>query len=295
MASKLKTRDRDVNGVIVSQRERDGFVNGTAMAVAHQKEISDWFRNRETIDLINALVVDLGLEVNPGISQDSNAARISAAYPDLVISRRGAPETGGGTWVHPDLAIQLAQWCSPVFAIQVSRWVRDWLLEIYSPTQIEADIDRVGIRSDLKDVKRLELMDQVKEFLTAAGRYNPKDVQTQIYFGKVHNRLNIVLTTEKAADMRARLERHLGRKVSESQLLRDFFPITDLVNYGTLCQAAANEMIANGTDPLTAIDVAAKQVLAKNYIAKPIDFTEQISLVRQRIAQRDQLKIKGTE
>jgi hypothetical protein len=196
--------------------------------------------------------------------------------------------------VHPDLAIQLAQWCNTTFAIQVSRWVRDWLLEIYNPTQIESDIDRVAIRADLKDIKRLDLMDRVRDFLQAAGRYNPKDEQTRIYFGRVHNKLNAVLTTEKAIEMRARLERHLSKKVSESELLRDFFPITDLVNFGTLCQAAANEMRMNGTDPLVAIDIAAKQVLPKDYVAKPIDFTEQISLVRQRIAQRDQLKIKDS-
>lgn len=29
-----------------------------------------------------------------------------------------------GSWIHPDLAVQLAQWISPVFAIQVSRWIR---------------------------------------------------------------------------------------------------------------------------------------------------------------------------
>ena len=294
MAAKIKFRSRQVNGIEVQQRERDGFVNGTTMCVAHSKEISEWFRRRETIELITALAVDLGLEINPGISQDSNAAKVSAAYPDLVLSKRGSPESGGGTWLHPDLAIQLAQWCNTTFAIQVSRWVRDWLLEIYNPTQIESDIDRVAIRGDLKDIKRLDLMDRVKEFLQAAGRYNPKDEQTQMFFGRVHNKLNVVLTTEKAVEMRARLERHLSKKVSESELLRDFFPITDLVNFGTLCQAAANEMRMNGTDPLIAIDIAAKQVLSKDYVAKPIDFTEQISLVRQRIAQRDQLKIKDS-
>ena len=27
-------------------------------------------------------------------------------------------------WIHPDLAIQLAQWISPKFALQVSKWIR---------------------------------------------------------------------------------------------------------------------------------------------------------------------------
>ena len=32
-----------------------------------------------------------------------------------------------GTWVHPDVAILLAQWCSPKFAVRVSQWVRERL------------------------------------------------------------------------------------------------------------------------------------------------------------------------
>jgi hypothetical protein len=28
-------------------------------------------------------------------------------------------------WIHPDLAIQLAQWISPIFALQVSKWIRE--------------------------------------------------------------------------------------------------------------------------------------------------------------------------
>ena len=31
------------------------------------------------------------------------------------------------TWIHPDLAIQLAQWISPIFALQVSKWIRTLL------------------------------------------------------------------------------------------------------------------------------------------------------------------------
>jgi hypothetical protein len=34
-----------------------------------------------------------------------------------------------GTWIHPDLAIQLAQWISPIFALQVSKWIRTLLTD----------------------------------------------------------------------------------------------------------------------------------------------------------------------
>jgi hypothetical protein len=32
-----------------------------------------------------------------------------------------------GTWVHPQMAIHLAQWLSAAFAVQVSEWVLEWM------------------------------------------------------------------------------------------------------------------------------------------------------------------------
>lgn len=34
----------------------------------------------------------------------------------------------GGSWIHPDLAVQLTQWISPLFSLQVSSWVRELAL-----------------------------------------------------------------------------------------------------------------------------------------------------------------------
>jgi KilA-N domain len=76
----------------------------------------------------------------------------------LILSKRGSPENGGGTWLHPDLAIQLAQWCSPAFAIQVSRWVREWMTIGQNPVNLhQDDIDRIVFRDTLKDESRLRM------------------------------------------------------------------------------------------------------------------------------------------
>ena len=40
---------------------------------------------------------------------------------ELVIAKRGGSKQG--TFVHPDIAINLGQWLSPKFAVQVSRRV----------------------------------------------------------------------------------------------------------------------------------------------------------------------------
>ena len=55
-----------------------------------------------------------------------------------LINQTGLPESrlidiisGGnpklqGTWVHPYIAINLAQWLSPKFAVKESQWVTEW-------------------------------------------------------------------------------------------------------------------------------------------------------------------------
>lgn len=130
----------EVNSTTVEQRAVDGFINGTAMAVAHGKKINDWFRNGLTLKLFEALALDLNLEIKEENSRNLDAVKLSASkyknlFPELIFAKQGSPEAGGGTWVHPDLAIQLAQWCSPRFAIQVSRWVREWMTTGQNPIQ----------------------------------------------------------------------------------------------------------------------------------------------------------------
>jgi len=287
---------RAVNGTAIEQRQTDGFINGTAMSVAHNKDLTQWFRTKDTLELFESLAIDLGIEINSVDLQNLDVSTLSAAkyveiFPGLILSRRGSPSSGGGTWLHPDLAIQAAQWCSKPFAIQVSRWVHEWMVSAHNPIQLEADADRVAMRDELKDKKRLEFTGQIKVFLEAAGRYRPGTYDTNRAFWEAHDKLNLLLTTETAGAMRKRLETELGRQVSESELLRDYFPMTDLANYAALCQAAANEMAINKTSPLKAIEIAVKQVLSLTYVAKPIDFTERIGLVRRRLEQRDQLML----
>lgn len=131
------------NDLPVAQRVVDGYLNATSMCQAHKKKINDWLRLESTLELVVALAQDLGNEdffkksdviINCGNCRLSNVVSISD-FPSLVIVKRGSPATGGGTWLHPDLAIQLAQWCNPKFGIQVSRWVREWMMTGKNPVQ----------------------------------------------------------------------------------------------------------------------------------------------------------------
>ena len=45
----------------------------------------------------------------------------------LIISISGGTPHLQGTWVHPQVAVHLAQWLSPKFAVLVTQWVMEWM------------------------------------------------------------------------------------------------------------------------------------------------------------------------
>jgi hypothetical protein len=46
---------------------------------------------------------------------------------ELIQSVKGGNPALQGTWVHPQVAIHLAQWLSPKFAVRVTQWVYEWM------------------------------------------------------------------------------------------------------------------------------------------------------------------------
>lgn len=100
-----------INDRTIRQRKDDGYIHATAMCEAGGKRLNNYLRNTTTRDFIAAL---------------ESETRIRASQ--LVIVKKG--NSGGfeqGTWVHPKVALHLAQWISPGFAVQVVNWVFDWM------------------------------------------------------------------------------------------------------------------------------------------------------------------------
>lgn len=230
------------------------------MANATGKRIDNWMRLQETTSLLREFSKD---------------PTYSGLQPLDAIEGRS-----GGTWAHPDIALQFAQWCSPAFALQVSRWVREWMTTGRNPL---ADTDRVGLRATLKDDSRLRMTDQVKVHLEQIRKYDDKKYRGQ-FFARVHDAINVAITGETAGQMRDRLGKLLGRKVTQSELLRDYFPSTVLQQYISMCETSANLMLKRGTHPLRAVEEAAELALPHNHAQQAIDFVEHIKLVRGRLA-----------
>jgi hypothetical protein len=127
----------NINGIIIKSRE-DGFVDATSLCKAGGKEFKHWHSLDSTKELIKALEQEEILK--DGIT----------TFKSLDISKGRY----GGSWIHPDLAVQLAQWLSPVFALQVSRWIRQ--LALTGTVTIGKEKSSNELLELQKDYKKLE-------------------------------------------------------------------------------------------------------------------------------------------
>lgn len=75
----------------------DGWFNATDAAAKWSKRVDHWLANKETKDYIEALC-----EIT------------NTPFSGYLKTKRGA---GGGTWLHPKLAVRFAQWLDPKFAV----------------------------------------------------------------------------------------------------------------------------------------------------------------------------------
>src|SRR5690606_13038434 len=89
-----------IKGNVIHLRQQDGYVNATAMCKAAGKLFADYYRLKTTKAYLEELSADMGIPI-----------------PKLVQVFSGGDPKLQGTWVHPQVAIHLAQWLSPAFAV----------------------------------------------------------------------------------------------------------------------------------------------------------------------------------
>lgn len=104
MSAKHEIIVADYHGLSVSFTD-DGWFNATAVAERFSKRVDNWLRLDEAQQYMRAL------------AEESNTSEVR----DLVRSKRGQ---GGGTWLHPDLAVVFARWLDVKFAIWCDRQIR---------------------------------------------------------------------------------------------------------------------------------------------------------------------------
>jgi hypothetical protein len=110
---------------LIHQRAADGYVNATAMCKAVGKNFADYRRLNNTDAFLKELSTSMGIPIDL-----------------LVITVVNGTNDQRGTYVHPDVAINLGQWCSPKFAVAVSKWVREWATGKFSKAKLPYHLAR---------------------------------------------------------------------------------------------------------------------------------------------------------
>jgi len=99
---------RSWNDTPIQRRTTDGFVNATAMCKANGKLWGHFFETDRCSQYLEALSETIGKAI--------------VGSEGLVQSTTGR---SGGTWIHPDVATELARWISPAFSVFVNQWFRE--------------------------------------------------------------------------------------------------------------------------------------------------------------------------
>jgi hypothetical protein len=127
-----------LNNNVIEFRKSDSYVNATQLCNARKKLFADWMRLKSTKEYLVSIESNMGIPIL-----------------DLIDKNIGGDHIG--TWVHPKVAINLAQWLSPEFAVQVSNWIYD----LMTKGKVEVNIKLLKekdnkIREQDKRIKLLE-------------------------------------------------------------------------------------------------------------------------------------------
>ena len=157
---------------VIYQRAVDGYVNATAMCKAVGKQFNDYARIGPTQAFLKELSSETGIPVS-----------------ELIQTVRGGNPSFQGSWVHPDVAMNLGQWCSPKFAVAVAKWVREWLTGQSRPTNLPYHVQRyIANRSQIPPTHFSMLNEMIFALiapLESAGYTLPENMVPDISEGKM--------------------------------------------------------------------------------------------------------------
>ncbi|WP_175626732.1 MULTISPECIES: KilA-N domain-containing protein [Oxalobacteraceae] len=105
----LSLIQREANGSVVQQRSEDGYVNASQLCEIAGKHWHKYVMTEATGQFLRALAVKNQTTTLEFIQEVAGANGVKSI------------------WIHPKVAVHLAQWLSADFAVQVSEWVFDWL------------------------------------------------------------------------------------------------------------------------------------------------------------------------
>lgn len=154
----MKIINHEVNGLQISQRIDDGYMNLTQMAQANGKLIADYLRLDTTKALLNKLSMVMGIPISK-----------------LVQIRKGKPAHLQGTWGHPKVAIHCAIWCDTEFAVLVIDLIFEWMTTGQNPISSQSMGNPIDISSLVEELENLIISIRSHGRTIHTGSHQPVD------------------------------------------------------------------------------------------------------------------------
>lgn len=161
----------EIENNIVPQRANDGYINATAMCKVCGKLFADYRRLASTEEFLRELAGSMGIPID-----------------QLIFTTMVGPNEERGTWVHPDVAINLGQWCSPKFAVAVARWVREWMSGSFS-AKLPYHLERYMANRAAIPIDKWSMLNEMTFNLIApleqAGYHLPEELVPDVSTGRM--------------------------------------------------------------------------------------------------------------
>jgi hypothetical protein len=119
--NQIVLKNKDGNPYQVISREEDGYVDVTNLCKAGGKKFAVWYRSIKTTRFLEVLSANIR-------SEDHVKGSERILSDPLIHMETDGTNDSRGTWVHPRIAINIAQWISPEFDVQVSKWIHQLLV-----------------------------------------------------------------------------------------------------------------------------------------------------------------------
>jgi len=215
----------DIAGIRIRQRGLDGYLDATAMCKAHGKLFAHYRSNQNTTEFLEELSFTIGIPID-----------------GLVQSIEGR---GGGTWVHPRVAIKLAEWCSPQFAVLVNGWVYGYL----SGEAVDMATDSFMVRQFIRELGPYHergIRDGIKEGMSAViPLVREAENKADTAIGLATQAFEVNTDT---ANRVARLEGKKDRRSRLSEPDKKKLRLTNALRYDGLCAMKGERCIGRIVD-----------------------------------------------
>src|ERR1051326_140536 len=160
-----------IGNSFIPQRANDGYINATAMCNAVGKKFFDYWRNAVTQEFLQELARSAGIPAD-----------------QLTFTTTTGKNEERGTWVHPDVAMNLGQWCSPKFAVAVAQWVREWMSGNFT-TKLPYHLERYMANRAAIPIDKWSMLNEMTFNLIApleqSGYHLPEELVPDISTGRM--------------------------------------------------------------------------------------------------------------